>query len=451
MDISVISLQDVAQAERLMREIGVDPGGIEIMAPKSVTRLVMVRRLPIFAANILKQETLSLGADTAVSRQALTGKAAHTDCLIIGSLSHYRRLCEKLRRQPYGLSRLSLDLETVLSNYQKNDFILDLGRYKLNLQSHTHIMGIINLTPDSFSGDGLYKSQKSKVKSQNLRALHNRHLVIARSGSDEAISDGDCFAPSRLAMTARGFSGGLNLNNIVDYARKLVDEGADILDIGGESSRPGARPVPLKEELLRVIPAIKAIGKKLKIPLSVDTSKSEVARQALDNGALIVNDITALNGDPGMLRIVKRYKAAVALMHMKGRPHTMQKNPRYGCFMREVCGYLKQAMDKALEAGVDRKRIILDPGIGLGKSLEHNLEIIKSLGRLKALGQPILIGLSRKSFLGKITGKETVSRVFAGISANCLAVINGARIVRVHDVQETRDSLKVLDRILKCQ
>ncbi|HLD41257.1 MAG TPA: dihydropteroate synthase, partial [Candidatus Omnitrophota bacterium] len=184
---------------------------------------------------------------------------------------------------------------------------------------------------------------------------------------------------------------------------------------------------------------------------SVDTSKSEVARQALDNGALIVNDITALNGDPGMLRIVKRYKAAVALMHMKGRPHTMQKNPRYGCFMREVCGYLKQAMDKALEAGVDRKRIILDPGIGFGKSLEHNLEIIKSLGRLKALGQPILIGLSRKSFLGKITGKETVSRVFAGISANCLAVINGARIVRVHDVQETRDSLKVLDRILKCQ
>ncbi len=400
MDISVISLQDVAEAERLMREIGVDPGGIEIMAPKSVIRLVMVRGLPVFAANILKQETLSLGADTAVSKQALTGKAAHTDCLIIGSLSHYRRLCEKLRRQPYGLSRLSSDLETLLSNHQKNDFILDLGRYKLNLQSHTHIMGIINLTPDSFSGDGLYN------KTQNS-------------------------------------------NHIVDYARRLADEGADILDIGGESSRPGARPVPLKEELSRVIPAIKAIGKKLKIPISVDTSKSEVARQALDNGALIVNDITALNGDPGMLKVVKRYKAAVVLMHMKGRPHTMQKKPRYGCLMREVCGYLKQAMDKAVEAGLDREKIILDPGIGFGKSLEHNLEIIRSLGQLRALGQPILIGLSRKSFLGKITGKETDNRVSAGISANCLAVINGARIVRVHDVQETRDSLKVLDRVLE--
>ena len=405
MDISVISLQDASEAERLMREIGVDRGGIEIMAPKSVTRLVMVRRLPIFAANILKQETLSLGADTAVSRHALTGKAAHTDCLIIGSLSHYQRLCQKLKRQPYGLSRLSSDLETVLSNYQKNDFILDLGRYKLNLQSHTHIMGIINLTPDSFSGDGLLRT-----------------TVYGRRTTE-----------------------------IVEYAHRLADEGADILDIGGESSRPGARPVSLKEELLRVIPAIKAIGKKLKIPISVDTSKSEVARQALDNGALIVNDITALNNDPGMLKVVKRSKAAVALMHMQGRPPTMQKNPRYGCLMREVCGYLKQAMDKAIEAGVDRKKIILDPGIGFGKTLEHNLEIIKSLSRLKALGQPILIGLSRKSFLGKVIRKEADNRLCAGISANCLAVINGARIVRVHDVQETKDSLTVLDRIMKCQ
>lgn len=421
MDISVISLQDASEAERLMREIGVDRGGIEIMAPKSVTRLIMVRRLPIFAANILKQETLSLGADTAVSRHALTGKAAHTDCLIIGSLSHYQRLCQKLKRQPYGLSRLSLDLETVLSNYQKNDFILDLGRYKLNLQSHTHIMGIINLTPDSFSGDGLLRT------TPRLRSGQANHPLTTLGAGEPRIT------------------------NIVDYAWRLADEGADILDIGGESSRPGARPVTLKEELLRVIPAIKAIGKRLKIPISVDTSKSEVARQALDNGALIVNDITALNGDPGMIKIVKRFKAAVALMHMKGRPHTMQKNPRYGCLMQEVCGYLRQAMDKAIEAGVDRKRIILDPGIGFGKSLEHNLEIIKSLSRLKALGQPILIGLSRKSFLGKITQKEADNRLCAGISANCLAVINGARIVRVHDVQETKDSLTVLDRIMKCQ
>src|SRR3989338_4933063 len=246
MDISVISLQDVAEAQRLMREIGVDPGGIEIMAPKSVTRLVMVRRLPIFAANILKQETLSLGADTAVSKQALTGKAAHTDCLIIGSLSHYRRLCEKLRRQPYGLSRLSSDLETVLSNYQKNDWTLDLGRYKLNLQSHTHIMGIINLTPDSFSGDGFLR-----------RTSATKHWR----------------KPAEAVWRAK--DEGRGTKDVVDYARRLADEGADILDIGGESSRPGARPVSLKEELSRVIPAIKAIVKKLKIPISVDTFKSE--------------------------------------------------------------------------------------------------------------------------------------------------------------------------------
>lgn len=405
MDISVLSIQDAAQAQRLMRQIGVDPGGIEIMAPKSVLRLVMVRRLPIFAANILKQETLSIGADTAVSKYALTGKASHTDCLIIGSLSHYQRLCQKLKRQPYGLSRLSLDLETVLSNYQKNDFILDLGRYKLNLQSHTHIMGIINITPDSFSGDGL------------LRTTDDRRQTT----------------------------------DIVEYAQKLADEGADILDIGGESSRPGARPVSLKEELQRLIPALKSIAKKVRIPLSVDTYKAEVARQALDNGAVIVNDITALKGSAGMLNVIKKYKAAVALMHMKGRPQSMQKNPRYGSLMPEVCGYLKQAMDKAVEAGLDRKKIILDPGIGFGKSLEHNLEIIQSLGQLKALGQPVLIGLSRKSFLGKIIQRDADNRVSAGIGANCLAVVNGAAIVRVHDVKETRDSLMVLDRIMKCR
>ncbi len=406
MDISVISLQDASEARRLMREIGVDPGGIEIMAPKSVIRLVMVRRLPIFAANILKQETLSIGADTAVSKHALTGKARHTDCLIIASLSHYRRLCEKLKRQPYGLSRLSLDLETALYNYQKNGFTLDLGRYRLNLRTHTHIMGIINLTPDSFSGDGFLREMKDE-----------------RRGT----------------------------RDVVDYARKLADEGADILDVGGESSRPGARPVTLKEELLRVIPAIKAIVKKLKIPISVDTSKAEVARQALDNGAVIVNDITALNGSAGMLSVIKKYKAAVVLMHMKGRPQIMQKNPRYCSLMREVLGYLKQAMAKAVGAGIDREKIILDPGIGFGKSLEHNLEIIRSLGQLKALGQPVLVGLSRKSFLGKITSRDPDERVSVGISANCLAVVNGAGIVRVHDVKETRDSLTVLDRIMKCQ
>ena len=209
MDISVISLRDASEAERLMGKSGLTAAGLKIMAPKSVTRLVMVRRLPIFAANILKQETLSLGADTAVSKQALTGKATHTDCLIIGSLSRYHRLCQKLKRQPYGLSRLSSDLETVLSNYQKNDFILDLGRYKLNLQSHTHIMGIINLTPDSFSGDGLLTDD-------------------ARGPPAGYTDDGGTTEKADYEL----------LSMPTDWRMK-----GRISWISGESSRPGARPV----------------------------------------------------------------------------------------------------------------------------------------------------------------------------------------------------------------
>lgn len=374
------------------------------MAPKAAMRLVRINRLPIFAANILKQEALSLGADAAVSRDALTGKVKFTDCLIMGNLAQHKLLCEKLKLQPYGLSKIADELKSALANYLRDDFIVDLGRATLNLNTHTHIMGIINLTPDSFSGDGLY--QRTENRGQRTE--------------------------------------------IVEYAQKLVDEGADILDIGGESSRPGAKPVSLREELQRVIPAVKKIRKKVKAVISVDTYKAEVARQALDNGANIINDITALKADPKMAQIISRYKAAVVLMHMKGKPRTMQKSPRYGNCMEEIIDYLQRAIDAALEAGIHFERIIVDPGIGFGKTLEHNLKIIQSLEQLKVLGRPILVGTSRKSFIGKITGLAVSERLSATISSNCLSVIHGARIVRVHDVKEARQALIVLDSILKC-
>ena len=407
MTVRIISLRDQSEAKTLMRNLGVETGGIEIMAPKTIPALVRINNLPIFAANILKQESLSIGADTAVSRDCLTGKKKHTDCLIIGNLAHVQRLSEKLKRQPYGLNKIALELQGAFNDYQKDNFILGLKNHQLNLSSQTRIMGIINLTPDSFSGDGLYQSQKSKVKSQNL-------------------------------------------NNIVDYAKKLADDGADMLDIGAESTRPGAGPVSAKEEIKRLIPALKRIREEVKLPISVDTYKAETAKAALDNGADIINDISALTTDKKMAKTIARYKAGVVLMHMRGIPKNMQKNPAYQSLMGEIIEYLNKSIAIALEAGIGLRQIIVDPGIGFGKTIEHNLEIIKSLAQLKILGRPILIGLSRKSFLGKITHQGPKERLSSTISSNCLAVFNGAKIIRVHDVKEAASAFMVLDRILKC-
>lgn len=402
MELSILSFRTQAEAESCLKEIGVDAGGIKIMAPKTQLCLCRLNKLPIFSANILKQEALSIGADAALSRDALTGRVKHTDCLIIGSRHQIDKLCEKLKIQPYGLKQAAAGLLHACFNYQRDKFILDLGRCKLDLSSHTHIMGIVNMTPDSFSGNGLY--QRTENREQRI--------------------------------------------DIVEYAQKLVDEGADIIDIGGESSRPGAKPVSLKKELQRVIPAIKKISKKIKVPISVDTYKSEVARQALDSGAVMVNDITALRGDPRMAKIVSKYKAGLVLMHMKGKPIDMQSNPQYHNLMQEIVEYLGKSIELACGAGIDFEKIILDPGIGFGKTLEHNFLIIKSLEQLKILGRPILIGTSRKSFIGKITAQPAAQRLAATISSNCLSVFNGARILRVHDVKESKQALAVIDKIL---
>jgi len=341
---------------------------------------------------------LSLGADAAIARGSLTGQARKTDCLLIGNSAQLRRLSEKLQRQPFGLRLLSRDLSRILADYERSGFRLRLGQHNLNLTRRAHIMGIVNTTPDSFSGDGLYR---------------------------------------------KGIN---NINEIIAYIEKLIGERADSIDIGGESTRPGARRLALKEELARVIPVIKALAKRIKVPISIDTYKAEVARQALDNGACIVNDISGLR-DKKMAGIVRRYKAAVVVMHMKGTPASMQRNPLYKSLIDEVLDYLRGARDRALDAGINREKIIVDPGIGFGKTLAHNLEILNRLEEFKVLGQPIMVGTSRKSFLGKILDAPAGERVFGTVASSVLAVKNGAHIVRVHDVREVRQALKVLGAI----
>jgi len=380
------------EIKKVMRDIRVDPYGIAIMAPKAMQYLIRINSVSNITANILKQEMLSLGADVAVCRGALTGKAKRTDCLAMGNLAQFNLLFAKLRKQPFGLNRLAQDLSLGLNNYQRSDFSLNLGRFKLSLGRRALIMGIMNITPDSFSGDGL------------------------------------------IDKWDKGF--------LIDCAQRLIDDGADILDLGGESTRPQANPVSLKEELNRTIPLIKALAKKIKVPISIDTYKPQVAMQALDNGAVMVNDISGLRDDR-MARIISRYKAGVVIMHMKGRPATMQKNPRYASLIDEIIEYLDSAIRKAREYAVDEEKIIIDPGIGFGKTLKHNLEILKRLSEFRVLGRPILVGTSRKSFIGRLLDAPPQERINGTVASCVLAVKNGAKIVRVHDVKEVKEALKI--------
>jgi dihydropteroate synthase len=269
---------------------------------------------------------------------------------------------------------------------------LRAGRFSLALERPL-IMGIVNVTPDSFSDGGQWLD------------------------------------PERAAAHARG----------------LIEEGADILDIGGESTRPGAAPVAQSEELKRVLPVLEALAG-VAVPLSVDTWKPAVMREALARGASMINDINALQA-PGALEAVRESGCAVCLMHKQGDPQTMQLAPHYDDVLAEVGAFLEGRVRACLQAGIARERLVVDPGFGFGKTRAHNLALFRGLASLAGLGVPLLVGLSRKSVLGKITGREVEGRLTASVTAALLAVQRGAAIVRVHDVAATRDALRVLEAV----
>jgi len=391
---------DQNEVKKIMHDIGVDPYGVKIMMPKALHFSIYLKNINNIAANILKQEMLSLGADAAIARLALTGKIKKTGVLIIGTLAQFNSLIAKLKCQPFGLKKISEELENGIKNYAQDNFVLNLNKYSLRLGKKTRIMGIINLTPDSFSGDGLYKEC--------------------------------CNDPLSLAFKK---------------AEKMALAGADIIDLGGQSSRPGAKYINTKEELRRVIPAVKLLAKKINLPISIDTLKPEVAKAALDVGAQIVNDISGLR-DRRMIKLVAKYKAAVVIMHMLGRPVNMQKIISYQSLIDDIALYLKNAIDSAHSLGVKRDKIIIDPGIGFGKNPEQCLQIIKKLAEFKVLGKPILVGPSRKSFIAHVLKKDSLqSRITGTLSSCVIAAQNGANILRVHDVEEASQSLKMVDAL----
>ena len=257
-------------------------------------------------------------------------------------------------------------------------------QFKLALCKKPLVMGVVNVTPDSFSDGGEYVTREAAYR----RAL------------------------------------------------QIQGQGADIIDIGGESTRPGAQEVGVKEEIKRVIPVLKRFIKKAKVPVSIDTRKPEVAEQALKMGASIINDITGLLQNERMAGVISSHKAAVVIMHIKGAPRTMQNAPRYKDLLSEIKNTLKRSVEVAKKAGIKKDSIIIDPGIGFGKTVNHNLRIINSIGRFKELGLPVMVGLSRKSFMGKVLKLDVEDRIIPTIACNAIAIKNGADIIRVHDVKE---------------
>jgi dihydropteroate synthase len=253
-----------------------------------------------------------------------------------------------------------------------------------------------------------------------------------------------------LNVTPDSFSDGgrfLNFHEAVQQALRMADSGADIIDIGGESTRPNAKPVSVEEELSRVIPVVKEICHKVTVPVSIDTTEFEVAKQGLDIGASMVNDVSALRMDERIGSLAAERNAYIVLMHMRGTPENMQKDTHYEDLIGEISDFLRTAADKAISAGVSREKIIIDPGIGFGKSVDGNFVILKNLHRFLELGYHLMVGASRKSFIGKTLNLDTNQRLEGSIAAACYAVLNGADIVRVHDVAETRKALTIIEKI----
>lgn len=275
--------------------------------------------------------------------------------------------------------------------------------FELALSNRTYIMGILNRTPDSFSDGGLFMDEKDAV---------NR-------------------------------------------ARQMVLEGADIIDIGGESTRPGAEPVSMNEEMARVIPVIEAVSKTTDIPISIDTYKAGVAAEAIKYGAAIINDITALTGDSDMAGVAAKFDVPIVLMHMRGVPKTMQQGISYGILIEDIIDSLRKSIDLAVKAGIDRNKIIIDPGIGFGKTVDHNFEILNRMEEFKVLGRPILAGVSRKSFISKTLADAGLSEkdiknsgaLMGSASAAAISIAKGVNILRVHDVKEMAGAARIADAV----
>ncbi len=368
------------EGRMLVKKMGVDDVVENHLAEKLVFYVFQIDNLSSAAANILKQTALSRGTDAVIHRDVITGKIQNSSVVISGTKKEFKYISDSLKNQAFQLGDIS-------------NKILELVSF-LDKRNHTKIIGVLNITPDSFSDGGLYLRPEDAIK----------------------------------------------------RIEEMIGEGAEIIDIGGESSRPGAEPIGEEEELKRVIPVIDAIKKK-KVRFSIDTYRSKVAQEALKRGAEFVNDISGMRFDKNMVKVVSDYNARVIIMHMKGTPKNMQRNPGYEDVIDEIMNFFAERIVFCEKNGLKRENIILDPGIGFGKRLEDNLKILKNLIEFRSFGTPVMIGASRKSFIKGITGAPVDERLAGSLAAVSEAFLQGIDYVRVHDVKETKQYLDVISAI----
>lgn len=372
------------EAARLMEAVGVNADGVRIMEQKAAFRTILVKGLSAGAANVVKQQMLSLGGDAAVASGVVNCSVDESDALLMGTEKQILRLAESLAYQPFGLPSLGEELRKIIG--PKPTTLICAGR-ELSLERPL-VMGILNVTPDSFSDGGEF---------------FDAETAVAR-------------------------------------AREILDQGTDIIDVGGESTRPGSAYVDEDEELRRVMPVVEAVASDTVV--SIDTRKSAVARKALDAGAAMVNDVSAGRDDPGVAGAAAEFGAALVLMHMLGTPADMQVDPRYDDVVSEVRDFLAERAEWVRSEGVES--VVVDPGIGFGKTLDHNLELLRNIPAITDLGYPVLVGHSRKSFIEKLLGLPVEERLASSLAVAVEATRRGANILRVHDVKETVEAIAMV-------
>ncbi len=413
----VLRLETAEEVRREMERIGVSKKGIAVMTPKGVFRAVRLAGVSAAQANIIKQEMLSKGGEAAVNWTCyLAEEGATSDILLLGTMRHYRRLIANLRAQPasLGFGPLAEAIERALRRYDGGDLgkMTCAGR-TFRWGERTYVMGILNLTPDSFSGDGLVREGRDLVE-----------VALAQ-------------------------------------AHRFAEEGADLLDVGGESTRPGAERVSAEEEMARVVPVIERLVREVDLPISVDTYKAEVAQAALEAGAHLVNDVWGLRNPDGrgwnepLARVVRQAAVPLVLMHNRPAHPTVgelgghYRRVEYHDLMGELLAELEESVAYAVEQGIPWEQIIVDPGIGFGKTPEQNLEVLGRLAELRSLGRPILLGTSRKSFIGLTLNLPPQERLEGTLATLALGIAQGAAIVRVHDVRQAVRAVRISDAIVR--
>jgi len=393
--IRALDFSELKDAANAFKKIGATSAGARIMAPKAMPVALKIKDLSPVAVNILKQEALARGGEVAASRDSLIRKEGTLDAILMGTKPVLKSLIGKIRMQPFGLKKLADELSRYIGVLGSKHRILTLGGRQYDVYKGFLVMGILNVTPDSFYDGGRYF----------------RHQA----------------AKERIDA--------------------MIEEGADIIDVGGMSTRPGSSPVSLEEEIKRAVPIIEHIKKSYDVLVSIDTYRSQVARQALEAGADIVNDISALTFDRSMAEVVAGSGAGVVLMHIKGTPKDMQKNPAYDDVVDEVYDFLYSAAQMAVSSGIEPSSIVIDPGIGFGKTAQHNLQLIKKLKEFTFMGFPLLLGASRKSFIEKTLGLAAQDRLEPSIAVALYGYLKGASILRVHDVGQTKKALDMVRAI----